>query len=233
MSKKIFGILFVLLFSLFAICAYAESEEIPKNQNVLEGMKSKLQRGLIDALTGCAEFPYQIVKGYNEGFMGQEGNKLFGAFFGLFKGIGYAAGRTVSGVRDAAFFWAASSKDNIYVGTPLDAEYVWEEGVPYDMLKPDFTEATIRPMVNKLFRGAGNTLFGFVEVPNQIRKGISGRAWDLGIGKGLYFWLSREISGVLDLATVPCANHEYNAGGTFDEDMPWEVFFERKKPKLE
>jgi len=220
----------VAVFCLFLVTpACAGSEDISEKENVLGSMQAKLGRGVVNTFTGWMEFPYQIVKGFNDGFMGEGKNKLFGVIFGGMKGIAYGAGRTTSGLADLVFFWAANPRDNIYVGIPLDAEYAWEEGVSYDMFDPDFTEAAIRPMVNKLFRGVGNTLFGFVEVPQQIKKGFSRGAWDLGISRGLWFWMSREISGVVDIATVPCANPEYNVGVAFDEDMPWEVFFEKKR----
>ncbi|GAI67572.1 unnamed protein product, partial [marine sediment metagenome] len=44
--------------------------------------------------------------------------------------------------------------DNKNIGIPLDAEYAWEEGEPYDILNPSFTEGTLAPVTNKLFRGA-------------------------------------------------------------------------------
>ena len=220
MRRRLFGILIVVTLLTFTTTSYAEWGE------VLDGMKEKLERGLINVLTGWAEFPYQIVKGYDEGFMGEEENKLFGVVFGGIKGIAYGMGRTASGVIDLAGFWAASPQDNENIGLPLEAEYAWEEGEIYDMFYPDFIERTIRPVTNKLFRGAGNTLFGFVEIPNQINKGISEGSWDLGIPRGLWFWLSREFSGICDLATFPCANPEDTVGVTFDEKRPWEVFHE-------
>jgi len=215
----------IILCVIFLAPTLAGAEEFSANESVFDGMKSKLGRGLVNTFTGWLEFPYQIAKGFRNGFMGKEDNKLFGVALGGIKGLAYGVGRTASGLSDTLFFWAADPSDNIYVGIPLDAEYAWEEGVSYDMFKPDFTEATIRPLVNKLFRGAGNTLFGFTEVPRQMGKG---GAWDMGISKGLWFWVSREISGIVDLATVACANPEYTAGTAFDEDMPWEVFFEKK-----
>ena len=223
MRRSLIRLLITAAFVVFTTTAYAEWDE------VLDGMKEKAQRGLINTLTGWAELPYQIVKGYDEGFMGEEGNKLFGVVFGGIKGIAYGAGRTFSGVADLAGFWAASPIDNERIGLPLEAEYAWEEGEIYDMSNPNFIEATIRPMTNKFFRGAGNTIFGFVEIPNQIKEGISEGSWDLGIPKGLWFWLSREFSGICDLVTIPFANPEDTIGVTFDEKMAWETFPEGKR----
>lgn len=223
MRMTLIGLLIAAVFAAFTTAAYAEWDE------ALEGMKEKAQRGLINALTGLAEFPYQIVKGYNEGFMGEEENRLFGVFFGAIKGIAYGIGRTSSGVADLAGFWTAAPVDNERVGLPLEAEYAWEEGEVYDIFYPDFIDATIAPMTNKFLRGAGNTIFGFVEIPQQIKKGISGGSWDLGITKGLWFWLSREFSGICDLATIPFANPEDSVGFTFDEKQGWETFPEKRR----
>ncbi|MBL7071547.1 MAG: exosortase system-associated protein, TIGR04073 family [Candidatus Omnitrophica bacterium] len=232
MFKRFSGVIIVVSCIFFAIGAYAETEGASASKSIPAGMGDKLRRGLINTFTGWYELPHQIVKGFNDGFMGEEENKLFGILLGSLKGISCGIGRTASGVADLVFFWAADPKDNIYVGMPLDAEYAWEEGVSYDIFDPNITEAAIRPMVNKLFRGAGNTLFAFMEVPMQVKKGFSKGAWDLGISKGLWFWASREVSGVVDLFTIPCANPEYTAGVTLDDDMPWEIYLERKNPAL-
>ncbi len=231
MAMKSRRLVLSFLCLLFAVTAHAESEIAHDQEGVLVSMKAKLARGIVNTFTGWMEFPYQIVKGFDEGFMGEEGNRLFGVVFGGMKGVTYALGRTASGIADTVFFWAASPRDNIYVGIPLDAEYAWEQGVSYDMFDPDFTEAAIRPMVNKLFRGAGNALFGFMEMPRQVKRSFSKGSWDMGISRGLWFWASREVSGIADIVTFPCANPEYNAGVPFDEDMPWEIFFERKRPR--
>jgi putative exosortase-associated protein (TIGR04073 family) len=219
MYKKLFVIVVILAFT---VNAYAAADR------VLEGMIEKLKRGVTDTLTGWLEFPGQIGKGFHEGFRGDENNRLGGVTWGIVEGLCHSAGRTLSGVSDIVSFWAANPKDNKDIGVPLDAEYVWEEGKPYDMFDPNFTEAAIAPTVNKFLRGAGNTLFGFAEVPGQIIKGVRSKSPYLGPVKGLWFWLSREVSGISDLATCIFAGPEDTEGFAFDDEWPWEAFTERE-----
>jgi putative exosortase-associated protein (TIGR04073 family) len=79
---------------------------------------------------------------------------------------------------------------------------------------------------NKLLRGAENILFGFVELPGQVTKGIKNRTIDYGITKGMWFWCSREISGVADLVTLILPIERDNTGCVFDEKRPWEALAE-------
>ena len=96
--------------------------------------------------------------------------------------------------------------------------------MPHNLFDPTFTDATLTPVVNKFLKGVGNTLFGFMEVPNQIKKGIYRGTPTTGALKGLWFWGSREISGVYDIVTTPLPNPEYTVGICFDEEWPWESF---------
>ena len=60
--------------------------------------------------------------------------------------------------------------------------------------------------LRKLGRGIGNTLFGVVEVPNQITKAHAehgGGAFFYGTGKGLFRWIGRELVGVYEIITFP------------------------------
>ena len=217
MFRRALGVFIVVLFLASATTAHAASE------NFMEGMIQKLWRGVVNTLTGWTEFPIQIFKGYNEGFMGDEDNKVLGVIGGVFDGIGHSTGRTLSGISDIVGCWAADPESNEGVGIPLDGEYVWEGEVPYNLFSPDFTEATLVPIGTKLFRGLGNTLFGIAEVPGQIVKGVSEEASDFGIIKGLWYWFSREVAGVSDLVTVILPGPEETKGIEFDEEWPWEA----------
>ena len=130
-------------------------------------------------------------------------------------------------------YWALDPEDNIEAGVPLDARYAWEKGEPYDGFNPNFTEATIRPIINKLFRGSGNAIFGFLEVPNQITKGIKEKSADRGIIKGIWYWASREVSGISDVLSAPFANPKDTLGVTFEEEWPWEAFTEDMEGHIE
>ena len=190
-------------------------------EQLFTGMGHKLLRGAINTLTGWVEFPVQINKGFKRGFAGNENNKVCGTIGGIFAGVWHTVGRTLSGVGDIAGFWAADPASNENVGIPLDAEYAWEEGTGYDLYKPNFGEATVQPIANKLGRGFGNALFGFVEFPGQIVKGIKNGAPDLGIVKGLWYWYSREIDGTFDICTFPLPNPKDTKALPFDEKWPW------------
>lgn len=224
MHKRLFGILIALALLTSAIDAYADVLE------TMDYMSEKFKRGLINTLTGWAEFPLQIAKGFTEGFGGDADSKLLGAAWGIVEGIGHSVGRTLSGVTDLVGFWAANPEDNHDVGIPLDAEYAWQTGVPYDPFDPNFTDAAIRPMVNKFLRGGGNAIFGFMEIPNQIKKGISEKAPDYGVFKGLWYWVSREVSGISDTVSAPFPNPEDATGVYFDEKWPWDKVTEEYQP---
>ena len=220
MWKRISVVLIAMLLLLSAGEAYAAA------RHVSDGMARKVSSGVVNTFTGWVEFPAQIIKGYNEGFMGKGDNKILGAVTGIFSGIGHAAGRTISGVIDLVTFWAANPEDNENIGIPLDGEYVWEEGKPYNLFEPSFSDATMIPIGNKFLRGAGNALFGFVELPGQILKGIGEGAPDLGIIKGLWFWYSREVNGLADIATLLLPSPRDQKGVAFDEEWPWGALVE-------
>ena len=80
--KKVFLVLFVaVVFSCTTVHAATD--------DVLVGMGKKLFRGLVNVLTGWVELPAQTIKGYNRGCPMDEDNKLGGAAYGFFKGIGH------------------------------------------------------------------------------------------------------------------------------------------------
>lgn len=217
MRKKIAGM--AVLVAVLFLCSTAAAA----TDDVLGGMGRKFFRGLVNILTGWVELPMQTIKGYNRGCPLDENNKIGGVVCGLFKGVGHSIGRTAWGALELVGFWAANPEDNEGMGIPLDAEYAWEEGEPYNCLDPDFSEATLKPMGKKLMRGLGNGLCGFAELPGQIAKGIKEGAPDLGIIKGLWFWYSREIYGIGDLATVIFPTPADNPGYAFDEEYPWDA----------
>lgn len=217
MKTKFVILAFFISIILLSSAAYGATD------NVLEGMGKKLFRGLTNVLTGWIELPAQTIKGYNRASYEYDENAIIGVTCGFFRGISHSIGRTVSGIFDVVGFWAANPEDNWDTGIPLDAEYAWQEGYAYDCFDPNFGEAALGPMSSKFLRGAGNTLFGFAELPGQIAKGVGEGAYDLGIMKGLWFACSREISGLADLATVIFPTSEENAGYPFEEEQPWDA----------
>ena len=215
--KRLTSILVAVMFLAFATAAHADTGEL------VDSMGARIWRGAINTLTGWVELPAQIIKGYNEGFMGDENNKILGVVVGIFDGIGHSAGRTVSGLTDLIGFWAASPASNEGVGLPLDAEYAWEEGTPYDAFDPNLVDGAVKPIGRKLFRGLGNAFLGIAELPGQIVKGTSEGAVDLGIVKGLWYWLSREVYGFTDIWASILPNPADQVGIPFDEEYPWDA----------
>ena len=215
--KKVVGALIAVLFLAAATTSHAASDDL------VDGMANKLIRGVVNTFTGWVEFPAQIIKGYNEGFMDDEDNKVGGVLVGIFQGIGHSAGRTISGIAELTTFWAANPEDQEGVGLPLDAEYAWEEGEPYNAFDPDIQEGLLMPIGNKLVKGLGNIFLGVAEVPGQIMKGVDEGAPDLGSVKGIWYFLSREAQGAADIATVILPAPADTKGLAFDEEWPWDA----------
>jgi putative exosortase-associated protein (TIGR04073 family) len=176
----------------------------------------------MDTATGWMELPQQVIKGYREGYNRDRDRKIMGVLYGVPKGLWYATGRTVSGMLEIFTCLTLNPEHNEGVGIPLDSDYAWEEGIPYDFHDPNFADATIVPMGNKLKRGLANLLFGFMEIPAQVANGLQERAVDLGILRGLWFWMSREVSGAADIITVLLPGQEEQKGMAFEEEWPWE-----------
>lgn len=217
MFKKLSVVFLALSLLSFTGTAHAASDEL------IDGMASKAWHGAVDMLTGWIEFPAQIIKGYNEGFMDNDDLKLVGAIGGIFEGFGHSMGRTFSGMGNLFTFWAANAESNEGIGLPLDAEYAWEEGEPYNVFDPDLIEGAVKPVGKKFIKGAGDALLGFVEVPGQIAKGISDGAPDFGIVKGIYYWFSRTANGFTDMMLSIAPNPRETYGIAFDEEYPWEA----------
>jgi putative exosortase-associated protein (TIGR04073 family) len=221
MVKKLSAVILAIALLAYAPAVYAAADDL------VDGMAAKFWRGLVNTFTGWVEFPAQIIKGYNEGFMGDESNKILGVVVGIFEGLGHSAGRTFNGMTELMGFWAANPADNEGIGMHLDAEYAWEEGTPYDAFDPTFTEGAVMPVANKALRGLGNGFLGIAEVPGQIAKGISEGAPDLGIIKGIWYWLSRGVHGLSDVMTCLLPNPEDQKGLAFDEKWPWEALADK------
>jgi len=217
MVKILSLIVAVIALLSFTTGAYAANEE------VLDGMAAKLVRGVVNTFTGWIEFPMQIKKGWDEGFMANEDQKLLGAVVGIFDGFGHSLGRTGSGLTDLFCFWAVNPESNEGVGFPLDAEYAWEEGEAYDIFEPDFYEGAVVPFGKKIIRGAGNSLLGVAELPGQIVKGVDEGEIGIGVIKGFWFWFSRGAYGMADIMTSLLPIPVDEMGYAFEEEWPWEA----------
>lgn len=221
MRKKVLSVLVMLVFLGSTTMAHASAS------NAIEGFFAKLSMGVINVLTGWLEFPNQIVKGFNEGHMGNEYNKIMGLVGGVFDGVLHTIGRTAYGVQEIATCWAADHPDNVGVGLPLDADFAWQTGeAPHGILDTNVIDGTLLPIGNKFVRGITDVAVGFLEFPGQIVKGIRTPAYDLGIVKGIWYFLSREVGGAFDTAFVLFPNPEEPRGYPYDEKWPWDALVE-------
>ncbi len=205
---------------LFVVAVFSCSTVYAATDDIVGGMGKKFFRGFVNVLTGWVELPMQIMKGYKSD---KYDNKILNTGAGFFKGIGHTIGRTAWGAVELVGFWTANPKDNVGMGIPLDATFAWDEGVSYDCFDPNFTDAAFKPISRKFMRGLSNALLGFAEFPGQIAKGIDESATDFGIMKGLWFWYSREVYGIADMATAIFPTPEDNPGYCFDEEYPWDA----------
>jgi putative exosortase-associated protein (TIGR04073 family) len=218
-AVSIIAIVVAVVFSVGSVYAASCASCAPctsscKTEELVGGMGKKFVRGVTNVFTGWVEIPVQISKGYNKACFG-------GACVGICTGVWHFVGRTASGFGDMAGFWAADPASNENVGIPLDAEYAWECGTHYNLMNPNFGTATMVPMGNKLVRGLNNACFGFLEVPGQLVKGMRAKACDGGSGKALWYWFSREMDGVYDVATFLLPNPKDTMRMKFDEQWPW------------
>jgi putative exosortase-associated protein (TIGR04073 family) len=87
-------------------------------QELVEGMSSKLARGVANVATGWLEFPKQIYVTCKEDGYGK------GLTIGPIKGVGMSLLRTASGVGEAATFFIAYPG---FYDPFFDPSYVWQK----------------------------------------------------------------------------------------------------------
>ncbi|MFH1753951.1 MAG: hypothetical protein ABH875_07185 [Candidatus Omnitrophota bacterium] len=220
MVKRLSVVLAAVMVLSFAMATHAQAGE------VIDAMGAKLVRGVVNTFTGWVEFPMQIKKGYEAGFMDNEDQKLVGGLVGIFDGIFHSMGRTANGLVDMFGFWAANPASNEGVGLPLDAEYAWEEGTAHNIFEPDLMEGAINPIGKKLVRGLGNGFLGIAELPGQIMKGIDEGEPATGLVKGVWYWFSRSYDGFADIMTLLNTSPADNVGPAFGEEWPWDALSE-------
>jgi len=204
------------------LCLTAAAGEM----NLAGRMANKAVRGAVDLVTGIVELPMQTYKGYQKGFgmiKNEPASKTVGTILGFFRGIGHSAGRVTHGGRELFGFWTADQVSNEGIGVPFDAERSWEKGEQYSLLKPSLKEG-LTPIGRKLTLGLANTFAGLAEIPVQIMDANKNESSLLtGTGKGVYYFISREIYGVSDVFTfffmVP--NQVDTYGYPYTSRYPW------------
>lgn len=216
-------VIFIFVLFLMTSFVYAASDDVG------EGMGKKAVRGVVNLFTGIVELPAQVYKGFQKGFEPFKDNKplskTVGTVLGFFRGIGHAAGRMSWGALELFGFWALNPKDNEDIGIPLDAEYAWEEGEQYSIFEPNFTEG-IEPVKNKLWRGLTNGFLGIAELPGQTMNGAYEGHPFIGLGKGVWYWFSREVYGLGDIFSCIVPNPKDNPGAAFPQEYPWDALAE-------
>ncbi|PIW63749.1 MAG: hypothetical protein COW12_09635 [Candidatus Omnitrophica bacterium CG12_big_fil_rev_8_21_14_0_65_45_16] len=218
--QKLIGAILALL--LVAPPLYAATDNIPS------GMVHKAVRGGVNMVTGVVEIPMQIYKGYDKGFgliKNNVGSKTVGTILGFFRGIGHAAGRVGWGGLELVGFWMANPADNEGVGIPFDAEYPWQMGEQYDLFKPSLAEG-VKPIGRKLLHGFSDGLLGIAELPGQTLKGAREGNVLAGLGKGFWFWWSREIYGFGSVYTCLVPNPPDNPGYPMNGTWAWSALVE-------
>ena len=213
----------ILTFSVIFILFVATSNGYTATQNIPEGMAAKFTRGLINAVTGIVELPYQTYKGYTNGVSfidNRPASAAVGTVAGLFRGITHSAGRIDYGLLEVFGFWTANPQDYYGIGEPFDAEYSWEWGTQYSMFEPTLEEG-VKPYGRKFVYGVANGVCGIVEVPGQIMKGAYQGRILTGTLKGFWFWLSREVYGINESVTFFLPNPKTHPGYPFEEKWPW------------
>lgn len=209
----------ILLLSLFLMTpsSYASSD------SVAQGMGKKAIRGAVNLVTGIVEVPMQIYKGYNKGckfIKNDAGSKTVGTILGFFRGFGHAAGRMGWGGLELFGFWTANRPDNAGIGVPLDAEYAWEQGTQYSIFQPSLKEG-LKPIPVKLGHGLTDGLLGILELPGQTIQGIEDGNVLKGLGKGIWFWWSREVYGFGSIYTCLVPNPVDNPGYPMSGKWAW------------
>ncbi|NQT33026.1 MAG: hypothetical protein HQ594_05070, partial [Candidatus Omnitrophica bacterium] len=202
------------------VVSYAQTSRDPVN-----GMGAKFGRGMVNTFTGFGEFPVQISKGWKNGFMGNENNKIGGVAAGFFLGLTHSLGRTFSGFSDLVGFWAADPLNTEELGIHLDSEYVWDKSTPEVTIKKNGFEA----MGKKAGMGFSNLLLGFLEIPGQFRQAAGMDEPSTGVMKGLWYFASREWDGMTQLLTAFLPTPADSVGYRLDQEWPWDAFSEADK----
>lgn len=196
---------------------------MPAYANYADKAIEKGKQGLANVITGWLEVPYQSLKGFRDGFGTSGGNKILGGFFGIFRGLVHAGGRTLTGVYEVVTFPLPNPKSNEGIGIPLDSQYVWEKGTQYSLVKEG-----MKPMGKKLLRGVVNAGLCWVDFPAQLGKGFSTGHPFKGMGKSILYPAGRLGSGLYEAVTFVLPNDAGSYGDPLTEKNSWDAFSKDK-----
>ncbi len=214
MMKRVLGICVVSLLLGSAVRA-ADS--------FVECTKDKAVRGAVNMVTGIVELPMQVCKGYKNGvgpIKNEAASKTVGTILGFYRGIAHGVGRTGWGALELFGCWTANPEDNKGIGVPLDAEYAWEWGDQYSIFKPTLKEG-VAPIGRKIVQGAANSFTAIAELPGQTIKGVKDGEPVKGLGRGVWYWWSRQGYGAAYLIGFLAPNPPDNPGLPLNSEWPW------------
>lgn len=199
-------------------------------------MAAKWNRGLTNLVTGVAEIPVETIEGYREGIdvvENEAASKTLGTGLGLFRGLGMATSRIGHGAFEVLTFWGANPRTNRHIGWQFDSDYAWEfsDSERLDVDADAYTleeeaeqvdDSYFAPVGRKVVRGAHDTFLGASELWYQPKEAYyNDESVTLGVGKGLWMFVSRELHGIQDLVFCLLANPETTVGIEYTIPNPW------------
>jgi len=215
----------LMMFSLMPISAEASVASI------LSGMGEKIEKGATNALTGFVEVPMKTFRGADHGMKGIDNKPLsrsVGTAYGVIGGVGYGAGRTVSGLKDLAGFWAIDYPTNAGYGQMLDKKDAWQEESQAAYARPEVMDGMVKPDLDRGMRGMENVSFSVMELPYQTYLATRDESNPgLGIIRGTSYGLSRLYIGAMDMATFYLPQPKDTVGSTFESENPWKGFMKK------
>ncbi len=198
---------------------------------IVPAMGKKAVRGVINMATGIVEWPMQTIKGWKNGIgpiKNESASKTVGALLGFFfTGPGQFASRELWGATELFGFWTANRADNEGIGTPFDAQFAWQWGNKYSIFEPTLAEG-VKPWGRKLAHGVTDAFLGIAELPGQVVAGVQDGKPLQGIGKGVWFWWSREAYGFGGILGCLASNPKDNPGFAYDGEWPWSTLIEQQ-----
>ncbi len=154
------------------------------DEAIANGMADKGTHGFVNIITCWIELPMQIYKGYDRSVYMIEGHpalsRSLGTIKGVFRGVGFTAGRLYQGAYELLGFWSANPKDNHGIGIPFDDEYAMDMGLTHDIP----LTAIHRPIYYKLKRGVRNIAGVIIDFPIPYFRKI----YDPPVSYGTELW---------------------------------------------
>lgn len=209
-------LLLVILCLATPIAIFAENVD---NSTYFQGCIEKTKMGFTNTLTGVLEIPFQMKNGWQDGLDGQGSKRIVACLFGSVRGAYHGLGRTANGLIQLFTFALPNPKNNDGIGVNLDGRYVWDRGKQYSIVNNG-----LRPMGRKVTRGVINGVYGLLDGPGQIIKGIKQGNPFLGLAKAIPYGFSRAAYGAYEIITCALPNNVETFGYAYSEKQPWDCY---------